>query len=82
MRKSLTEFTWKHSETATDSPLELSPDMPSAITALLAKHTRSKVITGFKQATGGVLPVCVDEARQAWCLLGENRRAELCHFHG
>jgi hypothetical protein len=26
--------------------------------------------------------VCIDETRQAWCLLGENHRSELCHFHG
>jgi hypothetical protein len=50
-------------------------------TSLLSHHVRSRRY-GFKQCTGGVIPVCVDEEKVPWCLLGENHKAELCHFHG
>jgi hypothetical protein len=69
----LADFTWKHSDTA--------PIPTAATAALLSRHAVSRVV-GSKQATGGVLPICVDDTRQPWCLLGENHRAELCHFHG
>ena len=69
----LPEFAWRRSDT------EAAPS--TGTEALLSRHARSKIM-GFKQATGGVLPVCADDARQAWCLLGENHRGELCHFHG
>jgi hypothetical protein len=72
--KHLAEFAWTRSTTA--------PTPSSATAALLARHARSRVMLFRKQLTGGVLPVCVDEASQAWCLLGENHRSELCHFHG
>lgn len=72
-KRSLPEFTWNRSDaTPTPTPLTAS---------LLEQHSRSKTME-FKQATGGVFPVCVDESQEAWCLLGENHRLELCHFHG
>lgn len=71
--RSLPEFTWNRSDA--------TPTLTPLTAALLEQHSRSKTME-FKQATGGVLPVCVDESQEAWCLLGENHRLELCHFHG